>query len=165
MISPELLRRNPFFAGFSHEQLAVLAMSADEHSVGAEHTFFHEGENLSDFFLLLEGTAVLTIKVPAREAEQTNNSHITGDYITRDVNVGTLGASEVFGWSALVPPNEPTASVKALTPCRVVVFNTEKLQQTMDEDCIFGYALMLKVAQLIRKRLRNRRIESLADYA
>jgi CRP/FNR family cyclic AMP-dependent transcriptional regulator len=165
MISPELLRRYPFFAGFSHEQLAVLAMSADERSVGAEHTFFHEGENLSDFFLLLEGTAVLTIKIPDREAKQTNNSHITGDFITRDINVRTLGASEVFGWSALVPPNEPTASVKALTPCRVVVFNTEKLQQTMDEDCIFGYTLMLKVAQLIRKRLRNRRIESLAEYA
>jgi len=35
MISPELLRRYQFFAGFSHEQLALLAMSADEHSVGA----------------------------------------------------------------------------------------------------------------------------------
>jgi CRP-like cAMP-binding protein len=165
MISPELLRRYPFFAGFSHEQLAVLAMSADEHSVGAEHTFFHEGENLSDFFLLLEGTAVLTIKIPDRDVEQINNNHITGGFITRDINVGTLGASEVFGWSALVPPNEPTASAKALTPCRVVVFNTEKLQQTMDEDCIFGYAMMLKVAQLVRERLRNRRIESLAEYA
>jgi len=165
MISPELLRRYQFFAGFSHEQLAVLAMSADEHSVGAEHTFFYEGEKLSDFFLLLGGTAVMTIKIPDREAEQTNNNHITGDFITRDINIGTLEASEVFGWSALVPPYEPTASVKALTPCRVVLFNTGKLQQAMDEDCTFGHAMMLKVAQLIRKRLRNRRIESLAEYA
>ena len=165
MISPELLRSYKFFAGFSHEQLAVLAMAADELSVDAEYTFFHEREILSDFFLLLEGTAVLTIKIPDRNAVQSNNNHITGDFITRDIHLGTLGEREVFGWSALVPPYEPTASAKALTPCRVARFNTVKLRQTMEEDCAFGYVMMLKVAQLIRKRLRNQRIESLVEYA
>ena len=165
MISVELLRRYPFFTGFDHDQLRALAMATDEHSVDAEHTFFNEEEMLSNFFLILEGTAALTIKIPDREAEQSNNNHITGDFVTRDVNVGTLGAGELFGWSALIPPHEPTASIKAMTPCRVVSFDTETLQHTMDEDCAFGHAMTLKVAQIIRERLRGRRMELLTEYA
>ena len=54
MISEELLRRYPFFAGLGHDQLKALAMAADEYSVDAEHTFIHEEESLSNFFLLLD---------------------------------------------------------------------------------------------------------------
>ena len=164
MVSVELLRRYPFFAGLNYEQLRVLAMAADEHSVDPEHTFVHEEESLSNFFLLLEGTAALSIKIPDREVKQSNNNHITGDFITRDITVGTLGAGEIFGWSALIPPHEPTASAKALKPCRVVSFSTEKLQQPMAEDCSFGHAMTLRAAQIIRERLRGRRIELLAEY-
>lgn len=165
MVSEELLRRYPFFAGFNFGQLKVLAMAADERSVDAGHIFLHEEETLSNFFLLLEGTAALTIKMPDREVKQARNNHITGVFVTRDVNVGTLGPGEVFGWSALIPPYEPTASVKALTPCRVVSIDTQMLHQSIDGDCIFDRTMILKAAQIVRDRLRCRRIEMLAEYA
>ena len=40
MISPELLRRYPFFAELTHEQLVALAMTADEFEFAADHKFF-----------------------------------------------------------------------------------------------------------------------------
>ena len=165
MISDELLRRYPFFAGFSHDQLIKLAIAGDEFTVDHEHILFAEGETLSKFYLLIDGTAELSIKIPDRNAKQAKSNHITSNFITRDVSVETLGAGDIFGWSALVPPYEPTASAKALTSCRVVSFDTEMLQEKLDEDCAFGYTLMVKVAQVIRERLRGRRIELLGEQA
>ena len=69
----------------------------------------------------------LTIKIPDRAVAQAKNDHITGDFITRDIDVETLGAGEIFGWSALVPPYKPTAGVKSLEPCRAVSFDMEKI--------------------------------------
>jgi CRP-like cAMP-binding protein len=165
MISPELLRRHRFFAGFSHEQLDELAMAADDAFVSAKHWFFHEGETLTHFFLLLEGSVALTHNIPDRNARQTTAMHLTGNLITRTVNIGTLGEQEVFGWSALIPPNESTAGAQALTACRVVAFDTMQLRPTLEDNCSFGHLLTLKTAQIIRERLRMRRIESLTDYA
>ena len=123
-------------------------------------------EKLSKFYLPLEGTVELTIKVPDREAGQARNNHIIGDFITWDVGVETLGAGEIFDWSALIPPYEPTASACALTPCRVVFFDMEMeaIRQSMAKDCAFGNALILKMAQIIHERLRGRRIELLGEY-
>jgi hypothetical protein len=72
---------------------------------------------------------------------------------------------ELFGWSALVPPSLSTANAKAFTSCRVVEFNYNALQPHIQDDCCFGHLLTLKVAQIIRGRLRDRRIESLAEVA
>ena len=44
MISVEQLRRYPFFAGFSADQIERLANISEEHSVDAEHYFFYEGD-------------------------------------------------------------------------------------------------------------------------
>jgi len=164
MISVELLRRYPFFAGFTREHLNHLARVTREESVLAGHQFISEGERLTNFYLVLEGTVGVLVKVPDREFEQSLTRQITNNLITKEVTVSTAGEGEVFGWSALIPPNLSTASVKALTPCRVLVFDYQELQPIIDEDCCFGHLLTLKAAQTIRDRLRDRRVENLAEY-
>jgi CRP-like cAMP-binding protein len=163
MISIELLRRYPFFAGFTREQIDDLARVAEEDSVLAGHQFISEGERLSNFYLVLEGTVGMITKVPDKEFEQSLTRQITNNLITRDVTVSTVGEGEIFGWSAIIPPNRSTAYVKALTPCRVLVFDYQELQPIIDEDCCFGHQLTLKAAQTIRARLRDRRVENLAE--
>ncbi len=163
MISIELLRRYPFFAGFSQEQIYDLARVTDEVSVKAGHKFISEGERLYHFYLVLEGTVGITINVPDREFNQSLTRQITNDLITKDVTVNTIGEGEVFGWSALIPPNLSTANVKALTDCRVLDFNYQALQPIIADDCCFGHQLTMRAAQIIRYRLRDMQIESLAD--
>jgi len=165
MVAIELLRRYPFFAGFTREQIDDLARVAVEESVLAGHQFVHEGERLTNFFLVLEGTVGINIKVPDREIEQSLTRQITNDLITRDVKVSTVGEGEVFGWSALIPPNRSTANVKALTSCRVLVFDYQELQPIIDEDCCFGHLLTMKAAQTIRDRLRDKRVEMVVEFA
>ena len=165
MISPELIRRYSFFAGLNHDYLGTLAKYADERSVQAGHCFFGEGAELKKFYLVLEGIVAILIDVPDRALEQPLYGQITGHLNTRGVMVSTVGVGEVFGWSALVPPHQSTASAKAVTPCRVAAFDCEKLRPILEQDCRFAYLMVLKTAQIVRGRLRDRRIESLAENA
>jgi CRP-like cAMP-binding protein len=162
MISPELLRRYPFFAGLSHDQIVTLAKVADEVSVDTEHYFFHEGDDLTGLHLVVEGAVAIVIEVPDQSVEQKVSGQLTGELQTSDVVISAVGPGEVFGWSALVPPHQATTSAKATTPCRVVTFNGPELLQTFEDDCRFGYVMIQKMAQVVRDRLRDLRIESLA---
>jgi CRP-like cAMP-binding protein len=71
----------------------------------------------------------------------------------------------VFGWSALIPSHEATAGAQALTPCRTIALDCEKLQPIFEEDRNLAYLMTLKAAQIVRGRLRDIRIETLAENA
>ncbi|HIC89596.1 MAG TPA: Crp/Fnr family transcriptional regulator [Anaerolineae bacterium] len=150
MVSPELLRRYPFFAGLDMDQITILARSADEVTVETGHYFFHEGEELSSFYIILEGAVAIVFELPQHD---------------REIVISTLGPGDVFAWSGLVPPHSSTASGKALTWCRVLSFDCREIRKSFEEDWHFGYLMMEKAAQVIRGRLRDLRIESLAYLA
>ena len=150
MISPELIRRYPFFAGLSMDQINTLARAADEEKVEAGHFFLREGDEVPYLYLIVEGTANALIELPAKDKE---------------IIVSTIGSGEVFAWSALVPPHKATASVKATTPCHVVAVDCRKLLEAFEEDCRFGYVMMTKAAQVTRDRISSMNIEFLAYLA
>jgi CRP-like cAMP-binding protein len=162
MISPELIRRYPFFAGLSHEQMVTLAKVADEVSAEAGYYFFHEGDELKNFYLVLEGVVAIVLELPDQAVEQPLSEQLSGKLQTKDVITSAIGPGEVFAWSALVPPHGASAGGKATTSCRVISFDCQQLMPIFESDCQFGYLMMQKAAQVIRERLRDIRIESLA---
>ncbi len=147
MVSPELIRRFTFFSNFSLDQIVFLAKIAEENIFQRDHYFNHEGEELNALYLILEGEISLITRLPQKD---------------REVTINTLGPGDIFGWSALVPPYTATAGAKAIIPSRVVAFDATELRKTFDEDCQFGYLMMIKIAQVIRDRLNSLRIETLA---
>lgn len=162
MISPELLRRYPFFAGLTHEQLVSLAKISEEISVDAGHVFFNEGEKLNHFYLLVKGSVSMGIPVPDRGEKQTVAGQLLGEIVTKDVSISTVGTGDVFAWSALIPPHTATAGGTALSTCQVVKFDAAKLLALFEEQSDFGYTMIVKAGQIVRDRLRDLRIESLA---
>ena len=162
MISPEILRYYPFFAGIEHGNLIKLANLAQEQAVPVGHYFFYEREVLNRFFLAIEGAVGVVMELPAQNVTHAVSDQFTGNLQMEDVVISALGPGEVFGWSGLVAPHEASAGAKALTPCRVIVFDGAKLTTALEEDCTFGYMMMQKVAGVISRRLRDVRIESLA---
>jgi CRP-like cAMP-binding protein len=163
MISPELIRRYPFFAGLEESQIVSLAQVAVEAKVDEGHVFFNEGDKLDTFYLVVEGQVAVIIEVPDQGVEQKVSGQLMGELDTRDIVISTVGPGEVFAWSGLVPPHEATASSKAGSACWVVAFDGVKLREMFEEDCQFGYVMMQKAAQVSRARLRDLRIESLAS--
>jgi len=90
MISTELLRRYPFFAGLNDDYMATLAKSAVEYTVDEGHCFFPEGGILDHFYLVLEGTIAIVIEIPDRDEVQTLTRQLTGNLKNRDVTVSTV---------------------------------------------------------------------------
>ena len=162
MISPEVLRRYPFFARLSMDQISTLAKLAKEETVETDHFFFREDEDINNFYLILEGAVAIVFELPERDVKHKISDQFERKLKTRDVVVSTVGPGDVFAWSALVPPYKATAGAKAVTPCRVIAFECKELIKEFETDCAFGYVMTQKAAQVIGERLRDLRIESLS---
>ena len=150
MISPEVIRRYPFFAGLNMDQTTTLARAGYEEEVEAGHFFLREGQEVPYLYLVVEGMVTILIELPARDEE---------------ITVSTVGPGQVFAWSALVPPHNATATVKATTPCRVVAVDCRELLEAFEQDYQFGYVMMTKAAQVTRDRIAAMTIEVLAYFA
>ncbi len=148
MVSPELLRRYPYFGGLSIEQIAVFAKAAKEKEVEKDYFFFKEDDQLDSIYLLLEGEVGIVTEVPRKSLFVQSSSIVSGD---------------VFGWSGLVPPHKATASAKAISACKVIEFDAATLRQKFQDDCSLGFLMMQRTAAIIRERLKDLRIESLAS--
>lgn len=162
MISQELLRRYPFFSGLTPKQLITLANIAEVQTVEEGHRFFYEGERLTKLYFLIEGIVSLTIGVPDRDKNHNRAEQIMGNFVTEPITVSTVGSGQLFAWSSLIPPHHSTAGAAAATHSRVIVFDSQDLFEIFELDCQLGYLILQKVAGVIRRRLHDSRIESLA---
>ncbi|NJO84483.1 MAG: cyclic nucleotide-binding domain-containing protein, partial [Blastochloris sp.] len=88
MISPELLRRFPFFGGLNMEQVVALARVAQEATVEAGQYLFHEGDDLVYAYLLLEGDVALSFELVER---------------AHDIVVHEMRPGDLFGWQGILP--------------------------------------------------------------
>ena len=162
MVSAELLRRYPFFAGLSQDQIAAVARSAAEMPVDEGHVFFDEGDELNGFYLVLEGEVAIVIAVPKQDIEYRLVTSASRNRRDREVVVATAGPGDVFGWSGLVPPHNCTAGARARTAGRVVLVDCLPLRQAYEEDGHFGQIMTERAAQIMRERLRALRVATLS---
>jgi CRP-like cAMP-binding protein len=165
MISPELLRRCPVFADLSDDNLVTLTKVAADVMVEAQHIFFETEEELDHFYVVLEGEIGIWTQLPDRDAELKLSHQLSRHLTTKEIILTTVEPGEIFAWSALIPPYKATSAAKAITPARVVAFDCRELRKCFEEDYFFGYQMMQKTAQVIRKRLRAIRFKSLAFIA
>ncbi len=165
MISPELIRRYQFFADFNMDQVVLLASAANESQVEAEQYIFNEGEELNQFYIVQDGKVAILIDRPNPDVIQPTSLQLTGKFIETQTVVSTICPGELFGWSALVPPHAATSSAKTLVTSKIIAFDCQELQREFENDRQFACLMMQKMAQVIRDRLRDMRIESLSVLA
>jgi CRP-like cAMP-binding protein len=162
MVSPELLRRYPFFAGLSHDQLVALAMTADELDVSAEHRFFREGDELNSFYFVVEGDVDVVFEVPASGVQQSVAGQLTGNLETVDIVISHVGPGEPFGWSALAGAGDATAGAVAQVDSKVVAFDVERVHSKFEEDPYLHVAMLRQALHSVRDRLHDLRVECLS---
>ena len=144
MISPELLRRHSFFAGFSPTELKELAIAGREHSFKAGDVLFSEGDHAEHFYFLAEGEVELLLDADGEK-----------------IPLGSLPAGEPVGWSSLIEPRLYTATVRALRACRVLTFGHVELDRMLHEDH-FAALMMRKLAEVVSRRLKDTQIQLLS---
>jgi CRP-like cAMP-binding protein len=148
MISPELLRRYPFFGHLSQTQLETLAMIAEEVDFQDDQMVFEEGKPANELYFLLEGGIDLyyTVKEDARKSE------------CKEILVCQINVGEPFGISTLIEPNTLTSSVRSNGASRVLKFDGKTLKASMKNDPALELALTREMAKAAIQRLDATRI-------
>ncbi|PIE90245.1 MAG: hypothetical protein CR997_06560 [Acidobacteria bacterium] len=159
MISTDKTRTHSFFSGLTLPQVEKIASLAQELEIEEGYLFFQSGDQLDYFYLIERGHVNICMEVP--DSEAAGNEAQTKDYPKKYVSVANLGREDVFGWTSLVPPYFTNAAALAQTRCQVIAVDSRKLEHFFHQDWLFGYKIAIKMAQLIRERVRGLRLESI----
>jgi CRP/FNR family transcriptional regulator, cyclic AMP receptor protein len=143
MISPEVLRRYPYFASVGEESLRQLAMITEEKRVPAGTELFREGDPAKFFSVILSG--------------EVSIQYLLGNGDLRTVD--TLVPGDLLGWSALVEPYKYTAIGTTTKATELAMIDGTKIRQICDRDPLLGYRLAVEVAKLLGHRLEGARIQ------
>ena len=143
MISPEMLRRYPYFAGVSDASLKAIAVVADEETVAAGTTMFTEGDPAVKLYVIVKG--------------QVDIQYTLGSGELRTVD--TLVDGDLLVWSALVEPHKCTTVGTAVRDTQLLAIDAAKLRELCEQDPLLGHRLMSQVAKLLAHRLEGARIQ------
>jgi CRP-like cAMP-binding protein len=143
MISPEVLRRYPYFVGISEESLKQLAMIAEEKNVPAGCVIFCEGDPADHLSVILQG--------------EVNIQYILANGELRTVD--TLVSGDLLMWSALVEPFRATALGTTTKDTQLAQIDGAKLRLLCETQPIVGYRLMTQIAKLLAHRLEAARVQ------
>ncbi|MGO9110417.1 MAG: Crp/Fnr family transcriptional regulator [Thermoguttaceae bacterium] len=144
MISPEILRRYPYFAGIDEASLREIAMTADEKQrIAAGTRLFSEGESVKHLGLIVSG--------------EVNIQYLLGNGEMRTVD--TLVGGDLLGFSALIEPYKYTGFGTATQETDLVLIDARKLRDLCNRDPQLGYQLTLEVAKLLAHRLEGARVQ------
>lgn len=155
MISPELIRRYPFFGPFSMEQLSQIAMLGEELEVEPGSIIFEERQPADGLYLLLNGGVDLSFK-----SEEAFHPKGSKEFIVGEINPG-----EIFGTSALIEPYVLKATARAAKTSQVVRIDAAGLRALMDSNPQIGYLAMQQIAEVLMERLAYTRVQLAAAWA
>jgi len=155
MISPELLRRFPFFSFMDDKQLKAVAMIAAEKTYDNGDEVIVNNSPAEKLFFLVEGSAsyyyIVTIE---------HDPYYKQEYFISDFNPG-----EIFGISALIEPYVFTAAVRAEKSCRLIEIDASALRALCEVDMQLSCGLMRAVAKAAMERLQHTRVQLIAAKA
>jgi len=152
MVSPELLRRYPFFALLTDEQLKALAMIAEEKTYPKETLLLKENTAANKLILLVEGDVDLIFSGG-------------GEGAIANSLVGSIAPGEMLGVSSLIEPYTYISSARATVPVKVVEIDGPAVRALMQVDKLLGYGLMRNVAAAVLERLKYTQVELAAARA
>ncbi|NIM92706.1 MAG: cyclic nucleotide-binding domain-containing protein [Anaerolineales bacterium] len=156
MISPEVLRRYPHFAGIDEGCLGGVASMSEEREFKNGETIFEEsgaylatariyekGEKATHLMLLTDGKVDVALTLGTGEK----------------AIVGTLVEGDLMALSALIPPYQLSATGIAKEDGKLIQIEAEPLRDLCEDNPSLGYRLMQGVAKGLMTRLQDTRVE------
>jgi CRP-like cAMP-binding protein len=155
MISPELLRRYPFFGNLNEAELTEIAKIAEEKSFEKGTTLFEEGQPAEALYFLLEGGVDLYFKSEEQYHPKTRKEFL----------VGEINPGEIFSLSALIEPYILNATARVSQGGRLIKIEASTLRIMAEKDPDLGCKLMHQIAKALMERLKYTRIQLAAERA
>ena len=143
-----MLRHHPFVAEFEPRHLEKLATLAKEVRFERDQILFREGDECSEFYLIVTGLVALEIAVPGHT-----------------FRVQTLFAGGELGWSALLMGRGKNFQARTLERVDALAFEGTELLTACREDTLFGFILMQRLLGVVAERLQATRLQLLDMYS
>jgi CRP-like cAMP-binding protein len=143
MVSPELLRRFPYFHGVSDDVLKAVAMIAEEREFNPGDVLFREDQSADHLFIIAEG--------------EVDIQYVLGNGEHKSVD--TLVGGELMVWSAVIAPHRTHSKGVATKKGRCVAIEAGGLRELIGRDLMLGFGLMSGIAQAVSHRLEGARAQ------
>ena len=150
MVSPEVLRKFPFFGFLDGEALSQVAMLAEERPVQPGEDIFEAGRPADALYLLLSGHVELATE---------SYDPIFRPELRRRYLVGEINPGEAFGLSAVIPPYQLNAGARVTEAGSVLRMDARKLLQLMEADPRFSCGLYRHICEALIERLHYTRVQ------
>jgi CRP-like cAMP-binding protein len=139
MISPETLRSFALFAGLDQCMIKALAMAGEKVVVKKGEWLFYEGNVADALYVVISGTVGLKVAL-----DREGSSH---------VELCTLVAGDLLGWSAVVEPGIYHLSASAMQDSTLVKWDGADLAELLTHHPAMGFKLMCRIVQVVGDRL------------
>ncbi len=136
------LRRHPFVLGFDAAHVDKLAALAKPVRFERDHVVFHEGDECSDFYLIVSGLIALEIEEPGHT-----------------LRIQTLDSGDELGWSALLMASGKHFQARALERVEALAFDASALLAECKREPAFGFAFMHRLLGVVAGRLQATRLQ------
>lgn len=124
------LSKIPLFSACNKRELERIAGVTDEVDVAEGRTLVEQGAVGHEAFVIIDG------QVEVRRGDQL---------------LATLGPGDHFGEQAILDGGPRTASVKAITPLKVLVLGQREFSALIDDVPGLGHKLLRTLAQRVRE--------------
>jgi CRP-like cAMP-binding protein len=150
MTAPSLiatLSKHPFVQGLKPEQIEKLAALAKPRHFGPNEVVFHEGDETSEFYLIVSGKVALEL-----------TSH------GEPFRVETLSGGDELGWSSVLAGKGKFFQGRTLENVDTLALDGNELRALFERDTAFGYAFMSRLIGVVSERLQSTRMQVLDMY-
>jgi CRP-like cAMP-binding protein len=143
MISPETLRRYPYFADVTEDCLREVAMLSEEVTIAGGTVLFREGDKADRLYILVDGEVDIQYTLGSGELR----------------TVDTLVPGELIMWSALVEPFRSTAVGTTRQDSKMIAIAGDKLRELCEQNHDLGYRMLISLTKLLATRLEGARVQ------
>jgi CRP-like cAMP-binding protein len=137
----EELQRTHFARQLREPHVKELARLATLRECPADTLLFEERQDSPSVYCVLQGEVRLQVREPYGET----------------VEIDTVGPGELLGWSPVFGRHSMTASARTATPCRLAVFDVQRVVELCERDPVFGLAFLRQAGLHVSERLRSTR--------
>ena len=144
----DMLQHHPFAAGLEPTHIETLAKLAKQIRFERDQVIFREGDECSEFYLIVNGLLALEIAAPGHT-----------------FRVQTLFAGDELGWSALLMGRGKHFQARTLERVDALALEGSELLAACNADTEFGYALMQRLLAVVAERLQATRLQLLDTHS
>ncbi len=148
MVSTDVIRTYPFFAGLDEASIRFIAAITEKVSIKPGEVLFQSGEVNHSLYLLIDGSVETSLDVDCSSGPNTR----------QELYIDDLNPGEVFGLSAMEEPYIHSSTARVNRAGTLLRIDASRFQHFCDTHPRLGYGFMKLFMKTALERLESTRV-------